>query len=512
MKTKTQLRMIIILLIMVGLGAAIYKNQVLGFSFFPQEKVETWTVEAKITFIGDGGPATVTLNEADNTDHMAVINHESVSDQFQQLEAIQPTGEKKLVWQKKKAEGPQQIYYRVSAYKKDTASPVKAIPAEDPDTSQVLFDGAAEEAVNLLIEKVKKSSGSDPLAITKNLLEQLNLADKAHLEMLQKGKSGERDYLTLVCDILTKAGVHVAKVKVLFLNDESRKQKLSSLIQMFDGKTWQLIDPRSGKIRTEDDFILWQTGEGSVFEVAGGHDSSIQFSINTSKMMAGRAAILAGKNSGAALIDFSIYSLPLAEQNTFKLLLLIPLGALVVVILRNLVGIQTSGTFMPILIALTFLQTSLLWGLILFLVVVSVGLLMRSYLSHLNLLLVPRISAVLVFVIVIFVAISVISIKMNFEEGLRVTFFPMIIISWTIERMSVLWEEEGPRDVLVQGGGSLFTACIVYLVMTNKFLGHLTYSFPELLLVLLAIILIIGSYSGYRLSELRRFEPMTREK
>lgn len=77
--------------------------------------------------------------------------------------------------------------------------------------------------------------------------------------------------------------------------------------------------------------------------------------------------------------------------------------------------------------------------------------------------------------------------------------------------MSVLWEEEGPRDVFIQGGGSLFTASIVYLVMTNKFLGHLTYAFPELLLVLLAIILIIGSYSGYRLSELRRFEPMSRE-
>jgi hypothetical protein len=118
---------------------------------------------------------------------------------------------------------------------------------------------------------------------------------------------------------------------------------------------------------------------------------------------------------------------------------------------------------------------------------------------------------VLVFVIFIFVAISVFSLKLDFEQGLRVTLFPMIIISWTIERMSVLWEEEGGKDVLIQGSGSLFTACLVYLVMTNRFLGHLTYAFPELLLVLLAIILMIGSYSGYRLSELLRFEPMTRE-
>ena len=511
MKTKTQLRLIIIILMVVGLGAAIYKNQVLGFSFFPDDQVDTWTIEAKVSFIADGGPATVKINKADETAHMSVLNHEVVGKQFELFKPDSAAGSRNLEWRKASAEGQQHLYYRVSAYKKEPRSPVKAIPVEDVDASEVVFEGAAKEAVSLLVEKAKKSAGSDPVAITQEVLEQLNVSDKTHLEMLQKSKGGKRTYLDLVRDLLMKSGVHAMKVKVLFLDDDSRKQKLTSLIQVFDGKHWQLIDPRSGKVITEEDYILWQTGDGAVFEVIGGHDSSIQFSINSSQMMAGRAAIEAGKNSGAALIDFSIYSLPLAEQNTFKLLLLIPLGALVVVILRNLVGIQTAGTFMPILIALTFLQTSLLWGLILFLVVVSVGLLMRSYLSHLNLLLVPRISAVLVFVIVIFVAISVISIKMDFEQGLQVTFFPMIIISWTIERMSVLWEEEGPRDVMVQGGGSLFTACIVYLVMTNKFLGHLTYSFPELLLVLLAIILIIGSYSGYRLSELRRFEPMTRE-
>ncbi|MEA3548585.1 MAG: 7TM domain-containing protein, partial [Thermodesulfobacteriota bacterium] len=85
------------------------------------------------------------------------------------------------------------------------------------------------------------------------------------------------------------------------------------------------------------------------------------------------------------------------------------------------------------------------------------------------------------------------------------------IISWTIERMCILWEEEGPKEVLIQGGGSLFTASLIYLFMVNRYLAHLTYSFPELLLVLLAIILMLGSYSGYRLTELRRFQPMAEE-
>ena len=42
-------------------------------------------------------------------------------------------------------------------------------------------------------------------------------------------------------------------------------------------------------------------------------------------------------------------------------------------------------------------------------------------------------------------------------------------------------------------------------------ISHLIFNFPELLLVVLAVILLIGNYSGYRLTELRRFEPMGRE-
>lgn len=247
-----------------------------------------------------------------------------------------------------------------------------------------------------------------------------------------------------------------------------------------------------------------------MLKLTGAKDGELGFSVLNDKLAAERVAVMHGGHKEDLFIDFSIYSLPIKDQNTFKLLLLIPIGALVVVILRNLVGIPTSGTFMPILIALVFLQTKLLTGLTLFLIVVSVGLILRSYLSHLNLLLVPRISAVLVFVIIIYVAISVTSDKLGIVSGMQVTFFPMIIISWTIERMSVLWEEEGPKDVFKQGGGSLFAASLIYFAMSNKLIGHLTYSFPELLLVVLAVIIMIGTYSGYRLTELRRFEPLAR--
>jgi hypothetical protein len=84
----------------------------------------------------------------------------------------------------------------------------------------------------------------------------------------------------------------------------------------------------------------------------------------------------------------------------------------------------------------------------------------------------------------------------------------MVIIAWTIERMSILWEEEGGGEVLIQGAGSLFVAICAFLAMSTPVASHLTFNFPELHLVVLGVILLMGQYTGYKLSELKRFHPM----
>jgi hypothetical protein len=129
-----------------------------------------------------------------------------------------------------------------------------------------------------------------------------------------------------------------------------------------------------------------------------------------------------------------------------------------------------------------------------------------------NLLLVSRISAVIIVVIFLMAATAIISYKAGLDSALTVTFFPTIILAWTIERMSILWEEQGGHEVLVQGGGSLLVAVLSYLVMSNKVVVHLTFNFPELTLSLLAIILVLGKYTGYRLSELYRFRDLDKSQ
>jgi hypothetical protein len=192
-------------------------------------------------------------------------------------------------------------------------------------------------------------------------------------------------------------------------------------------------------------------------------------------------------------------------------LLMIPIGAMVMVVLRNLIGIDAFGTFMPVLIALAFRETRLFWGVVLFTLLVALGLSIRFLLERLRLLLVPRLSAVLIVVVLLMMIISLLSHKMGMETGLSVALFPMVIIAMTIERMSVVWEEKGAVDAIRAGMGSLAIAVAAYIFMGMGWLQHLIFTFPELLLVVLALVLLAGRYTGYRLLELRRFKALAKD-
>ncbi|MFN3920477.1 MAG: 7TM domain-containing protein, partial [Methylohalobius sp.] len=86
--------------------------------------------------------------------------------------------------------------------------------------------------------------------------------------------------------------------------------------------------------------------------------------------------------------------------------------------------------------------------------VVALGLGCRFYLEYLQLLLVPRLASVLIIVIILMVLISLLSHKLGLERGLSVALFPMVILTMTVERMALLWEEHGAAEALKQGIGS----------------------------------------------------------
>jgi len=282
------------------------------------------------------------------------------------------------------------------------------------------------------------------------------------------------------------------------------------LLEVFDKNLWRSFDPARGTTPVPDDWFAWWRGTQSAVRVEGGNRVKVVFSMSPKVEEGIAAAVSRGEIARPLLFKFSLFSLPVNTQAVYRVILLIPIGAFVLVILRNIVGIKTFGTFMPVLIALAFRETGLLWGITLFSIVVALGLTVRFYLERLKLLLVPRLTAVLIVVILTMVSLSILTHTLGIHSGLSLALFPLVILTMTIERMSVVWEERGSGEALVSGLGSLLTAAIAFLVMNVRWIEHMVFVFPELLLVVLAVTLLLGRYSGYRLTDLYRFKVLAR--
>ncbi len=52
---------------------------------------------------------------------------------------------------------------------------------------------------------------------------------------------------------------------------------------------------------------------------------------------------------------------------------------------------------------------------------------------------------------------------------------------------------------------------LAYFAMSNEVTRHLMFNFIGLQFVVMSLVLLLGSYTGYRLLELRRFKPLAEQ-
>ena len=492
--------LIVGVLLIAGIALSIHRHVVFEVPWTPGEQRQVWEIEAQVNLFARGEPVRVDLAIPSDQEGFRIISEHTASSGYG-LSFDERASGRTASWTIRSARGNQQLYYSAQALVAPNEPPAAVPPPRIPD--DVLWQSPYDTAAVALIQRAYQRS-ADNYSFASELIRLITGDDQdenARLLLTQF------DATALMVRLLNQADIPARELNGLLLEDGRRRQNLTPWLQVYQGEDWALFNPRTGERGNPDDLLLWNTGSGPVLQVEGGTNSRVSFSMLRHSQAA--SASVREQEIDSTILNFSIHSLPLEEQALFRTILLIPIGALIVVLLRILVGIKTSGTFMPVLIALAFIQTTLLTGLVGFLLIVAVGLVIRSYLSHLNLLLVARVSAVIITVIAIISIFSVLSYRMGLVAGLTITFFPMIILSWTIERMSILWEEEGPKEVLIQGAGSLITAILAYLAMTNPWIRHITFNFLGVQLIVMAMILMIGNYTGYRLLELYRFKPIT---
>ena len=495
-------------LTIIALIVFAYKVFVLHFPLSPDTTSDSWEIEVRAAFRAYNVPVKLSMYVPRSTSQFALIDENFISRGYG-FSAKNVNGNRRITWSTRKASGRQVLYYRAIARRVGSNYPV--LEAKSEPIKPAGYEGAHRAAADTLIADIRAHSADLDSFVTE-LIKHLDSPGTDENAALLLGRKPDNERrIRVAVDILAEAGIAARMVHGLRLRELQRDLQPVSWLEVADKGVWRPYDMTTGASHLPDDYLRWWHGEEPLITLKGARELNTRLAVRLIKESALSSAAIRGKLATPGLVDFSLLSLPIETQAVYQVLLLVPLGAFLLVVLRNVVGVKTFGTFMPVLIALAFRETQLLWGIVLFALVVGLGLGVRFYLDQLKLLLVPRLASVLTVVVLLMALISVISFKLGIERGLSVALFPMIIMTMTIERMSIVWEERGALEAIEQGFGSLAVAAVAYLVMSVGALRHLVFVFPELLLVLLAATLLLGRYSGYRLTELVRFRALTRE-
>lgn len=492
------------ILTLIGLSTFIYKWQVLGFPVRDDQETPTWTVETTVRFNSGPGSIRVGLQIPTLTPGFTTLDEYSVSRNYA-FGLNYVAADREAQWTVRRADGSQTLYYRIVVYEDPGSDQTDLTP---PLPIPPVIDEPLGTAVDVIVADVSEHS-ADAASFAAVLLRLANdPSPNPNVELLLADVNTPAQFVDRITTVLASARIPARVIHGVPLDEQQRLVSPIPWLEIHDGDRWRYFDPSTGIEGLPEHFLIWWRGNQPLATVEGGSGLEVSFAVQRNFIDSIEITKRRAELQQSRLVDFSLFSLPIKTQAVYSVLLMIPLGALVMVLMRNVIGIDAFGTFMPVLIALAFRETRLLWGVILFTVLVALGLSIRFLLERLRLLLVPRLGAVLIIVVILMLIISIVAHQLGMVTGLSVALFPMVIIAMTIERMSVMWEERGPGDAMRAGAGSMLVAVVAYLVMGLAWLEHLIFTFPELLLIVLSVVLLLGRYTGYRLSELTRFKAL----
>jgi len=322
-----------------------------------------------------------------------------------------------------------------------------------------------------------------------------------------RGKHGP---LMAFLALLRAADLPARPVDGLLLR-ESVTENLLTWVEVWTGKKWEGVSPETGKLYKDSTKLLpLLTGGYPPLALTGGELSKIRWTVSKRIQDYWLLHFEHIRESPHFLDRWSLFQLPPDFQGAFRVLFLVPISALIICLLRNVVGFPTFGIFMPVLMALAFRSTGLSYGLAIFTMIIAIGYLLRRGVDKLKLLLVPRLSMILTFVILILASLALIGSKLQVRGFMAVGLLPIVILTMSIERFFILIEEAGAREALRTALGSAAVASIAYWIINRESLQLIFYFYPELLFSVAALQMLIGRYTGFRLLEIFRFREFRR--
>lgn len=221
--------------------------------------------------------------------------------------------------------------------------------------------------------------------------------------------------------------------------------------------------------------------------------------------------ILLCRLPGAPTADFftrtlSLADLPSRTQGHLEYIMMIPLGALVVVLFRLTLGIQVFGLFRPILLAVAFRITGLELGLAFLATVMVFIVLIRPILRVAGMHSYAREAVALGAVVVLMLVTVAAGARLHAESLFRVTRFPIISLCLISEHFARALYEKGVLNAVWRGSMTVLAGVFISRLSQIPGVMHVFLRFPELLIAQIGCVVAVAEFLNLRVLE--KYQPV----
>lgn len=479
----------------------IYKVIVLRYSLTREPSSPLWRVCFQMQFKGEGEKAKIGLLLPQSSLRQRIYDERIKRNGFQfHIKEVESGDNRRGWWEKKRLKGNGVLGYEFSVKVKEFVN----LKEGDAEEREEWLKSAKEKVKGITVRNLAQQ-------ITEGIRDEEEKADALYRYVKDNIKGFSKEKARLLCALLQTIGIPSRIVGGLIL-EEGIKKNIHFWVEVLLKNSWLPFCPFNGYAKEiPASYLVLYRGDLPLIKKKG--IKNLEYLIMAQREKRKQIEFISRleKEDVSGNRWWSLSSLPLQAQRQVRLLLVIPLGALVVAIFRNIVGINTFGTFTPILMALAFRETKLFWGGLLFFFVIAIGCSVRNILDRLKLLFIPRLSIILTLIIAVMIILISVGYHTGFEVLSFISLFPIVIITMVIERFSITQMETGTKASFLLSLGTVIVACAGYLVISSEIVQLTMFFFPELLLAIFGILILIGRYTGLRLTELWRFRPLKKE-
>jgi transglutaminase-like putative cysteine protease len=510
-------------LILFALALVFYKIYVLGYQVVQIRPEEGYEVSLTMDLQASGKDVRVTTFLPLQTDRQRIRREEQSSTGFE----FSITPAREGIWEKENLDGSGQIEFTFFAQTEPRVFELPSGPLQPPQVDQQLVSSlepsediqCEEEDIIAKAWQLMPDGISTPDAMRA-------LFDFVYRDIAFKNIRGATDAITayrleqascngknrLFIALCRARGIPARFAKGLILENTNKRTTHAWSEVYFDGR-WIPFCPTNGYFaEIPEHYLELAKDDEALFKRTSSIGFDWAFAI-TPQVQGMEEAVQVNANNPLNLLSYWI-SLDESDVSIrlIMIILLIPIAASVVSFSRSIIGLHTFGTFMPSLIAVSFLQTGYVTGSLFFMTIMMMTGILNLALFKLRILHLPRLVIILTFVVMVVMAVSVLATKMGLPGAAGISLFPIAILSLTSERFSQTIQEDSWREAFNRTVVTYIVSAACYLVISRQDLQILVAAFPELLLLNIAFNILIGSWHGLRLAEYLRFSLLLRGK